>query len=59
MKTGNSKKTELLAFTLCAMLFALSTLAEAQQPAKITRIGYLDAVSLSINAARVEAFDKV
>ena len=30
--------------------------AQAQQPAKITRIGYLDAVSLSVNAARVEAF---
>src|SRR5207244_2091724 len=31
-------------------------LAEAQQPAKITRIGYLYAVSLAVNAAPVEAF---
>src|SRR2546430_2658658 len=30
--------------------------AQAQQPAKITRIGYLDAVSLSVNAALFEAF---
>src|SRR6266581_3681584 len=30
--------------------------AQAQQPAKVTRIGYLDAVSLSVNAARVEVF---
>src|SRR5262245_44327840 len=29
---------------------------QAQQPAKITRIGYLDAVSLSVNAVRIEAF---
>ena len=35
---------------------AVAVIAEAQQPAKITRIGYLDAVSLSVNAARVEAF---
>ena len=38
------------------MLLAVGVIAEAQQPAKITRIGYLDAVSLSVNAARVEAF---
>jgi putative ABC transport system substrate-binding protein len=48
------KKT--LVFALYAVLFALCFPAEAQQPAKITRIGYLDAVSLSVNAARVEAF---
>ena len=41
---------------LGALLFALSLSAEAQQPTKIPRIGYLDAVSLSVNAARVEAF---
>ena len=38
------------------VLLAVGVIAEAQQPAKITRIGYLDAVSLSVNAARVEAF---
>src|SRR5215510_12138171 len=29
---------------------------QAQQQAKISRIGYLDAVSLSVNAVRIEAF---
>ena len=38
------------------MLLALPFPAEAQQPTKIPRIGYLDAVSLSVNAARIEAF---
>src|SRR5215475_7092893 len=42
--------------TLCAMLFALCLPVWAQQPTKITRIGYLDAVSLSVNAVRIEAF---
>ena len=38
------------------MLFALSASAEAQQPTKIPRIGYLAGASLSANAARIEAF---
>ena len=38
------------------MLFALSFPAEAQQPTKIPRIGYLAAASPSANAARIEAF---
>jgi len=38
------------------MLLALCVSAQAQQPTKITRIGYLAAASLSVNAARVEAF---
>jgi putative ABC transport system substrate-binding protein len=42
--------------TLGALLFALSMSAEAQQPAKIPRIGFLIASSLSVNAARFEAF---
>jgi putative tryptophan/tyrosine transport system substrate-binding protein len=49
-------KTKIIGFALGALLFALSFSAEAQQPAEITRIGYLDAVSLSVNAAPVEAF---
>src|SRR5262249_25423630 len=40
---------------LCALLFALGVSAEAQRPKKIPRIGYLTAVSLSANAARIEA----
>ena len=42
--------------TLCAMLYALGSPVEAQQTAKVSRIGYLTVASLSSNAARVEAF---
>ena len=35
-------KKKLTVFTLCAMLFALCSSAEAQQPGKIARIGFLD-----------------
>src|SRR5438034_1071549 len=41
---------------LCAMLLALRFPAEAQQPTKIPRIGYLAAISLSTLAARTEPF---
>ena len=48
---------------LCALLLAVSSVliapcfyVWAQQPEKITRIGYLDAIPLSVNAARIEAF---
>ncbi len=48
---------------LCALLLAVSSVlfapcffVWAQQPAKITRLGYLDAVSFSVNTARIEAF---
>src|SRR3989442_8315372 len=40
--------------TLCAMLFALSYSASAQQPTKIPQIGYLAGASPSSNAARAE-----
>jgi hypothetical protein len=39
-----------------AMLFALSVNVEAQQPAKVPRIGFLSAPSPSAVAARAEAF---
>ncbi len=42
--------------TFCSMLLALPFPVHAQQPTKIPRIGYLDAASLSVNAARIEAF---
>ena len=42
-----------LCLTLCAVLFALCFSAEAQQPTKIPRIGYLGSTSVS---ARTEAF---
>ena len=41
---------------LCALLFALSVLVEAQQPKKVARVGYLAAVSASADAPRLEAF---
>ncbi len=49
-----SKKT--FCFALCAMLFALSFPAQAQQTGKVPRIGYLSAASRSALTARTEAF---
>jgi putative ABC transport system substrate-binding protein len=54
--TGNSKKAKVLSFALSAMLFALNFPAEAQQPAKIPRIGWVTNGSLSDNSFRQEAF---
>src|SRR5499427_8776321 len=51
---GNSKKHQLLRFVLCALLLALSLPAEAQQPKKVPRVGYLGTGSRS--SAGVEAF---
>jgi len=41
---------------LCAMLFALCSVAEAQQPKKVPHVGYLTVSPLSSNASRNEAF---
>lgn len=41
---------------LCALLFALSSPAWAQQPTKTARIGFLSTTSRSTNSARIEAF---
>ena len=49
-------KKKIIVLTLCAMLFALSYSASAQQPTKVPRIGYLSGSSLSTDAARVAAF---
>ena len=43
-------------FALCAMLVALGSFAEAQQPMKVPRVGYLSAPSRSAQSARHEAF---
>ena len=51
-----SRRWSVVSLTPCALLFALCSSAQAQQPAKIHRIGYLTVASLSANAARVEAF---
>ena len=49
-------KKKITVLTLCATLFALCLPAEAQQPTKIPRVGYLAANSLSDISARIEAF---
>jgi putative tryptophan/tyrosine transport system substrate-binding protein len=41
---------------LCALLLALGVPVDAQQPKKISRVGYLAAVSATADAPRLEAF---
>jgi len=53
---GNSKKLKCGFFALCAMLLAICVRVSAQQPTKISRIGYLNTTSPSAVAARTEAF---
>jgi putative ABC transport system substrate-binding protein len=45
-----------ISFALTALFYALCASAEAQEPAKVPRIGYLTATSLSAVADRTEAF---
>jgi len=52
---GNSKKSKLLPYALCLVVFALCMSAEAQQT-KIPLIGYLSGTSLSTSPDRREAF---
>ena len=47
---------KIFSLALCALLLALSVSAEAQQPTKTPRIGYLATVSLSAIPARIKAF---
>jgi len=49
-------RKKVISLALCAVLFALSLPAEAQQPTKIPRLGYLSGGSPSANPARIEAF---
>src|SRR5262245_59239919 len=49
-------KRKLGSFALYAMLFALCSSADAQQPKKVPRIGYLGANPRSTNPARIDAF---
>jgi putative tryptophan/tyrosine transport system substrate-binding protein len=49
-------KEKIRVLTLCAMLFALCSSAEAQQTGKVSRIGYLDDSTASNIAVRLEAF---
>jgi ABC-type uncharacterized transport system substrate-binding protein len=48
-------KKKITVLTLCAMLFALCFPADAQQPKKVPRIGYLSAGDLTSESTRAEA----
>ena len=48
-------KRKITVLTLCAMLFALCSSAEAQQPKKVPRIGYLSSADPASESARSEA----
>ena len=47
---------KILNWLLATVLLTAASLAEAQQPQKIPRLGYLTPASASANAARIEAF---
>jgi putative tryptophan/tyrosine transport system substrate-binding protein len=46
---------KIFCLTLCAVLFALCTSAEAQQPKKVPRIGYLVSSDPATESTRSEA----
>ena len=48
-------KKKIIVLTLSAMLFALCSFAEAQQPKKVPRIGYLSASDAATESTRSEA----
>lgn len=50
------KKAAVRSIVIAAILLAVATVGEAQQPAKIPLIGYLEGGPLSAYAARIEAF---
>jgi putative ABC transport system substrate-binding protein len=47
-------KRKVTVSALCAMLFALCSSAEAQQPTKVPRIGYLSNTDAATDSARAE-----
>jgi putative ABC transport system substrate-binding protein len=49
-------KNKITVLTVCAMLFALCFSAEAQQPEKVFRVGFLSSLSPSVVSERVDAF---
>ncbi|HSE89731.1 MAG TPA: ABC transporter substrate-binding protein [Candidatus Binatia bacterium] len=53
---GKNIRKKFALLTLCCMLFALCGFAEAQQPKKVPRIGFLSGQSLSTISTRTEAF---
>ena len=55
-RAGKNMKRKITVLTLYAMLFALCASAEAQQPTKVRRIGFLDNSTASGSAVLVDAF---
>src|SRR4030095_16321420 len=53
---GIDMKRKITGLTLCALLLALSLPAEAQQPAKVPRVGCWAGNASSAESPRVEAF---
>jgi putative ABC transport system substrate-binding protein len=53
---GKLMKKKVIGFAICAMLFALSVSAQAQQTGKIFRIGFLDGSTASGMAGVLDAF---
>ena len=49
-------KKKIVVLTLCATLFALCVFADAQQPKKIPRIGYLGGGSAELEKVWLHAF---
>src|SRR5215475_1199692 len=52
----NPMKKTITVLSLSSMFFALGVSAQAQQPAKVPRIGYLGGTSSSVSAHNLEAF---
>ena len=50
------RKVGVLSIVFVTLLLAVAVIAVAQQPKKISRIGFLSATSLSIISSRIEAF---
>ena len=56
MIKGNSKRPQLVAYTVTSLLFALCFSVHAEQPAKIPIVGYFSVVPRSANPDRIAAF---
>jgi putative tryptophan/tyrosine transport system substrate-binding protein len=50
------KKTAPLSIVVTVIMLAVAVVAQAQQPTKVPRIGFLGFTSLSAIAGRIEAF---
>jgi putative ABC transport system substrate-binding protein len=52
----STRQVKIMVLTLCVVLFAVCFAAEAQQPRKVSRIGWLGGASASALASRLDAF---